>query len=72
MSTRLTVDLGDPSLLQLVRLESVRSGLSIKEVVRRALSAYLSNRRENNAVIALAEEAFAEWDNPADAAYDTL
>ncbi len=72
MTSRLTVDLGDPSLLQLVRLESVRSGVPIREVVRRALTGYLSNRRENDALARLAHEAFAEWDNPVDAAYDEL
>ena len=72
MSTRLTVDLGDPKLVRLVRMEAARESTSIREVVVRALEAYLSGRRENQALAKLASATFEEWDNPEDAAYDRL
>lgn len=70
METRITVDLGDPQLSRLLRLEAAQKGKAIREIVTEALRVYFSNRRENRAVIRLAEEAFAEWDNPQDAEYD--
>ena len=72
MSTRLTVDLGDPQLVRLVRMEAARESTSIRDVVVRALEAYLSGRRENQALTKLAAAAFEEWDNPEDSAYDGL
>lgn len=44
----------------------------MREVVVRALEAYLSHRRENQALLQLAAASFEEWDNPDDAAYDQL
>lgn len=72
MNTRLTIDLQDEGLTQLLRLEAAQKGLAIREVVVAALESYFSARRENGAVARLAERAFAEWDNPKDAEYDTL
>ena len=72
MSTRLTVDLGDQQLVRLVRMEAARESTSIRDVVVRALQAYLSGRRENQALAKLADPAFEEWYNPEDAAYDGL
>ena len=72
MSTRLTLDLGDPQLAQLLRVEAARERTTMKDIVVRALEAYFSERRENGALLKLAEAAFAEWDNPEDAVYDEL
>jgi hypothetical protein len=72
MNTRLTIDLQDESLLKLLRLEAAQEGKALREVIVEALRGYFSSKRENQAVMKLAEKAFAEWDNPKDSAYDRL
>ena len=69
-STRLTIDLQDLPLLQLLRLQAAQEQKAIREVVVEALQLYFSSRRENQAIMKLAERAFAEWDNPKDTEYD--
>jgi hypothetical protein len=70
MTTRITVDLRDPQLLKLLRLEAAQEGKTIREIVAVALEGYFSAKRENHAVMKLAEQAFSEWDNPKDSEYD--
>lgn len=70
MRTRLTIDLANPSLARLLRLEAAHRGKAIREIVTEALEAYFSHKRENRAVMRLAEQTFEEWDNPKDADYD--
>ncbi len=72
MDTRLTIDLKNPQLFKLLRLESAQEGRTVREIVVQALEHYLTHRRENQAALALAEKAFAEWDNPRDSVYDNL
>lgn len=72
MDTRITVDLRDPQLLKLLRLEAAQEGKTIREIITIALEAYFSSRRENQAILKLAEQAFAEWDNPRDSDYDRV
>ncbi len=72
MNTRLTIDLGSPQLLTLLRLEAAHKGQAIREVVIKALESYFSHKRENQAILKLAEKAFSEWDNPKDSEYDRL
>lgn len=72
MDTRLTIDLKNPQIFKLLRLESAEEGKAIREIVVQALEYYLSHRRENRAILALAEKSFAEWDNPQDSVYDNL
>ncbi|HBF13867.1 MAG TPA: hypothetical protein DDW49_10875 [Deltaproteobacteria bacterium] len=72
MNTRITLDLKDPALIQLVQLEAVSQHKSLREVVVDALKSYFSNKKENKALLKLAEKTFEEWDNPKDAEYDKL
>lgn len=72
MGTRLTIDLGDPQLLRLLRHEAADTGQSLRDIVIEALTGYFSGKRENIAIAKLAESAFAEWDNPKDAEYDSI
>ena len=72
LQTRITIDLGQPQLLTLLRLESAQTGKAIKEIMVEALQGYFSSKKENKTLLKLAETAFAEWDNPHDAAYDQL
>jgi len=70
MSTRITIDLQNPQLTKLLRLEAAQEHKTIREVIVEALQSYFSSKRENQAVMKLAEKAFAEWDNPKDSEYD--
>ncbi len=70
VQTRLTLDLQDVQLTTLLRLEAARQNKGLRDIVVEALRSYLSDRRENQAVLKLSEKAFEEWDNPLDAAYD--
>jgi hypothetical protein len=72
MNTRLTVDLQDPSLMTHLRVEAAREGKALRDIVVEALQDYLSHKRENQAVMKLAEGSFSEWDNPKDSEYDRL
>ncbi|MBI4412088.1 MAG: hypothetical protein HY541_06365 [Deltaproteobacteria bacterium] len=72
MNTRITIDLGQPRLLTLLKLTAAQTGKSIREVVVEALEGYFSHRRENQAILKMAEKTFAEWDNPKDSEYDKL
>jgi len=72
MSTRLTIDLQNPNLLTLLKLEAAHTHKLIREIIVEALEGYFSSKRENQAILKLAEKAFAEWDNPKDSEYDSL
>ena len=72
MNTRITVDLGEPRLVTLLRLTAVQTGRSLREVMVEALESYFSSRRENQAILKMAEKTFAEWDNLRDSEYDKL
>jgi hypothetical protein len=72
MNTRLTLDLQNPKLMTLLRFEAVREGKALREIVVEALECHLSHRRENQALLKLAEPVFGEWDNPKDSDYDRI
>jgi len=72
MNARLIIDLQDEQLLRLLRLEAAHEGKALREVIVEALKGYFSSKRENQAIMKLAEKAFAEWDNPKDSEYDRL
>lgn len=72
MQTRLSIDLGDPSLARLVRMEAHDTDSTIREVCIRALESYLANKLETRALLKAAESSFEEWNDPRDADYDAL
>ncbi|MDO8519962.1 MAG: hypothetical protein Q7T11_07365 [Deltaproteobacteria bacterium] len=72
MNTRLTIDLGEPRLLTLLKITAAQTGKTLREVVVEALESHFSSRRENQAILKMAEKTFAEWDNPRDSEYDKL
>lgn len=72
MNTRITVDLQNAQLLTLLKLYSAQEHLTLQKVIVEALEQYLSHKRENQALLKLAEPAFQEWDNPKDSEYDKL
>jgi hypothetical protein len=72
MKSRISMDLGNPKLLRLVKLEADEMGTSMKEVLIRALETYFSHRLETKALGKASESVFEEWDNPLDSDYDRL
>ena len=72
MNTRITVDLQDTQLITLLRFSAVQEGKTLREIITEALKSYLHHKRENQALMKLAEKTFAEWDNPKDSKYDSL
>ena len=55
-----------------LRMEASERGESIRDIILEALTSYFSHKRENKALLKLAEKSFAEWDNPKDSDYDRL
>lgn len=72
MKDRISMSLGDPRLLKLLKLEAQQTGTSMKETLTRALEAYFSQRLETQALLKAAESAFEEWNDPRDSDYDKL
>lgn len=72
MNTRITLDLQNPKLLTMLRFQVAQEGKTLREVVVEALESYLSHKRENQALLQLANNTFKEWDNPKDSDYDSL
>lgn len=71
-SARISMDLGNPRLLRLVKLTAQETGQSMKDIICDALEAYLAHRLETKALLKASEAVFEEWDNPQDAGYDKL
>jgi len=72
MGTRLSVDLGQPVLMKLLKLEAQETDTSIKEVLVRALEAYFAHRLETRSLMRAADSVFDEWNDPRDSDYDKL
>ncbi len=72
MNTKLTLDFGNEQLVKMLKVQAMRSGTSMKNVIVKALEAYFTNEVEYQALLRGAEQTFAEWKHPADAAYDKL
>lgn len=72
MSSRISTDLGDPRLIRLLKLEAQETGVSMKDVLVKALESYFAHRLETRALLKASESVFEDWDNPLDADYDKL
>jgi|GEM_PF-1322763 len=72
-SYKLNIDFSDePKLIELLRLQAAKHGLTQKSVLIEALSRYFSDKQEEEFVIYAANRSFVEWNNPEDDVYDTL
>ena len=72
-AAKLSIDLSDrPQLAELLRTYAAQTGRTQKAVLVEALTGYFADRQETRLLLAAADRAFAEWDNPDDAVYDTL
>lgn len=68
--TRITIDLQDPELLKMLKLEAAVERRPMREIVRKAIQGFFTNKKEHQALMKAAEASFLEWDNPRDADYD--
>lgn len=71
-SSRITVDLGNPALIRLLKNEGQETQQAVKDVVVHALEAYFFHRLETRALMRASESVFEEWNNPLDSEYDDL
>ncbi len=71
-NTRITIDLQDSNLLMALKWMATHEHKAIREIVVEAIEGYLSHKRENQALMKLAEPVFSEWDNLKDSDYDKL
>ncbi|GEM_PF-912270 len=72
MNTRITADLKDARLIQLIKMEAHEKGCTQAEVLIHSLEIYFTDKLENNLVVKASELAFSEWDNGKDAEYDRM
>ncbi len=72
MNTRITIDLQEQALLVGLKWQAAQERKALREIVVEALQSYLSYKKENQALMKMAEASFEEWDNPKDAEYDRL
>jgi hypothetical protein len=71
--SKLTFDLSDtPELVELLRVEAVRTKTSQKGIVVNALKAYFAEKLDSEMLLRMAEASFKEWESEADKAYDNL
>ncbi len=70
--TRISMDLGDPKLIRLLKLEAQEKGIPMREVLIQALESYFAHRLETRALLKASEAVFDDWDNPLDSDYDKL
>ncbi len=64
------MDLADPRLVKLLKVEANEGDTTVKEVLTRALEAYFADHLETRALATLGKSTFGEWDDPRDAEYD--
>ena len=71
-SSRISMDLGDPVWLRLLKLEAQETDSTMKDVLIRALEGYFAHRLESKALLKASEAVFEDWNNPLDSEYDKL
>lgn len=72
-TNKLSFDFSDtPDLVELLRLEAVKTKSSQKGIVVKALESYFSNKLEASLLSNTANQMFKEWDNDEDSVYDKL
>jgi len=58
--------------MAMTRHQAAKRRTTQKSVLTDALTAYLSQRQEEMALLTAADKSFGEWDNEEDRVYDTL
>lgn len=72
-TNKLSFDLGDvPELVELLRMEAVKTKTSQKGILIKALECYFANKLETTFLLKSAEKMFIDWDNKEDSIYDDL
>ncbi len=72
MNTRITVDLKNPSYLSQLKIYAASHDLTLRDVIIQALDTLFTHQQENAALAKIANNSFAEWNNPLDQDYDRL
>jgi hypothetical protein len=69
---RISMDLGDPVWIRLLKSEAQETNSTMREVLIRALEGHFAPRLESKSVSKVSESVFEEWNNPLDSEYDRL
>ncbi len=72
MNSRISMDLGNPLLLKLLKLESQETGTSMKDVLVKCLESYFAHKLETKALMKASDKAFEEWHDPIESDYDNV
>ncbi len=70
--TRITADLGNPLLMQMLKLEAQQKNITLREVLVTALECYFGHRLEQQLIYKAAQDTMHEWKDPKEDAYDKL
>ena len=71
-SARISMDLGDPKWIRLLKLKAQETDQPMKQVLISALESYFQHRLETKALLKASEAVFEDWDNALDSEYDKL
>jgi hypothetical protein len=71
-NTRITADLGNPLLLQLLKSEALEKQVSMREVLIAALESYFSHKIEQKMIYHTSQRLMTEWDDERDRDYDAI
>ena len=72
-TNKLSFDFSDtPELVEMLRMEAVRTKSSQKGVLVEALESYFANKLETSLLTKAADQVFKEWDNEEDSIYDSF
>lgn len=71
-TNKLSFDFSDsPELVEMLRLEAIRTNSSLNVVLVKALESYFANKLETSLLTKAADQVFKEWDNEEDSIYDS-
>jgi hypothetical protein len=72
MNTRITADLGNPLLLQLLKNEANEKHVPMRKVLISALESYFSHKIEQKLIYRASDQIMNEWDDERDGDYDSI
>lgn len=72
MKDRISLSLGNPVLLKLLKMEAQETGTTMKATLIKALESYFAHRLETRALAKASEAVFEEWNDLRDSDYDKL
>lgn len=72
MNTRITADLGNPLLLQLLKSEAQEKHVPMRKILISALENYFSHKIEQKLIYHTSQKLMTEWEDERDGDYDSV